>query len=127
MSVIISPKTGKLIKTDSTAYQELINDPEYKVFFFDNSEQATATLQPSGSPVNSFEETSFEETSFEESSPVYFQKASPVFSPSSPDNSLVDIPMPIPLLIPVSEVSHLPTFIRSDNLKIPLKPSRNKQ
>lgn len=90
MSFILSPKTGKLIKTDSKAYQELVNDPEYKVFLFDTLNESTATLEPSGSPVIKSSLIPSPETS-----PVYFQKVVPVFSPPSPDNSLLDIPMPI--------------------------------
>jgi len=91
MSFILSPKTGKLIKTDSKAYQELVNDPEYKVFLFDTLNESTATLEPSGSPVKS----DLSLIPSPETSPVYFQKVVPVFTPPSPDNSLSDIPMPI--------------------------------
>jgi len=113
MSLILSPKTGKLISTDSQAYEELANDPEYKNYLFDLSEPSTATLQPSGSPVSEnsfaaapsvklppapkFSSLKTNKLPILPASPVYFQKVNPVFSPPSPNNSLADIPMPIPV------------------------------
>ena len=52
MSLIISPKTGKLIKTTGKAYAELLKDEKYREFLLNPSihDVSEGSVSPSGTP-----------------------------------------------------------------------------
>jgi len=143
MSLVVSPKTGKLIKTSGKAYAELLKDEKYRDFLLNPSAQEVVEgkVTPSGSPpfnnlpplknmttLSPIEKVSPPSTNLPPLPPLSPRKVSqlpplpnsPVraYLPPSPSISLEGISMPSlpPLPVPTSNGS-LPV------LKIPIKAS----
>lgn len=138
MSLVVSPKSGKLIKTTGKAYAELLNDPKYKDFLVLNPSKSPklekGTVKPSGlpplknmanlpplpvSPTQPRMKLPPLPASPRRKTELPPLPASPVYSPPSPSSSLTNVPMQILPPLPVSKSSKSPLPI----LKVPTKAS----
>ena len=141
MSLVVSPKTGKLIKTTGKAYAELLKDEKYRDFLFNPSIKNVeeGRVEPSGSPavknlpplknmsnLSPIQKSSPPKTKLPPLPIISPRKNlylpplpnSPLYQPPSPSASLEGIKMPSlpPLPVPDSK-DGLPV------LKIPIKSS----
>lgn len=154
MSVILSPKTGKLINVNSKAYDDLLNDPQYKDYLFDISEETKGSVKPSGSPIKNLSPLpvlpsaprmklpSLNSSSNKNklpslpSSPIYNKLNTKInsyntiytrVSPvySPPSPSNSLSDVSMPIPIPLSPVKSLPS-LKVETLRIPLKNEKDR-
>lgn len=106
MSLIVSPKTGRLIKVGGKTFSDLLKDPQYQDLLLnpETSNISKGKVEVSGSPLSS-------------------PPMSPIYSPSSPSISLSGIPMPVIPLKPISlkqnSNDHLSDILSMSFLDIP--------